>query len=92
MKKSLAILGLDSRLNAFAQQNVANVSEETGILRTLKRSNIGLSIANEIKSPTKENKINGFNNKLETFVSYKISPFDSFKLSAGYRVSDTNLL
>lgn len=91
MKKSLALLGLMLGLNAYAQQNVGNVSEEAGILSTLRASNIGLSIANEIKSSTKENKINGFYNKLETFVSYKMSSFDTFKLSAGYRVSDTNL-
>lgn len=91
MKKTLALLGLMLSLNSYAQENVENVSTESGILTTLRNSNIGLSIANEIKSTTKDNKINGFYNKLETFVSYKLTSNDSFKLSAGYFVSDTSL-
>lgn len=67
-----------------------NVSEDTGILATLRRSNIGLSIVNEIWSTNQDNSINGFKNKLETVVVYKLSPVDSFKVTAGYSVSDTN--
>ncbi len=90
MKFTLAILALTLGLTSFAQETTTNVSEESGILSTLKRNNIGLSFANEIKSSSSKNQINGFYNKLETFVSYKLSPVDSFKLSAGYRVIDTN--
>jgi len=106
MKFTLAILALALGLNAFAQETTTNVSEgtvtnvpettgtnvseETGILATLRRSNVGLSIVNEIWSTNQENKINGFKNKLETVVAYKLSPVDAFKLTAGYSVSDTN--
>ncbi len=106
MKFTLAILALALGLNAFAQETVTNVSEvtgtsvsgetgtnvseDTGILATLKRSNIGFSIVNEIWSTNKDNIINGFKNKLETVVAYKLSPVDAFKLTAGYSVSDTN--
>lgn len=87
MKKTLALLALMLGLSAYAQQNV---SDESGILGTLRNSNIGLSFANEIKSTTKDSKINGFYNKLETFIAYKMTPVDTFKLSAGYRVLDSN--
>jgi hypothetical protein len=90
MKFTLAILSLALGLNAFAQETATNVSEESGMLATLRRSNIGISFANEIRSTNLENKINGFYNKLETFIGYKLSPADAFKLSAGYYVSDTN--
>ncbi|MFI5390477.1 MAG: hypothetical protein ACHQYQ_03875, partial [Bacteriovoracales bacterium] len=73
MKITLAILALVLGLNAFAQETVTNVSEETGILGTLRRSNIGLSFANEIWSTNSDNKISGFKNKLETIVVYKLS-------------------
>lgn len=91
MKKSLALLGLLLGLNAYAQTTTESVSTDSGILNTLRNSNIGLSLANEIKTSNKNNKINGFYNKLEGFVSYKMSPVDSFKLSAGYNVTDSNL-
>src|SRR5574343_2104593 len=91
MKFTLALLCLMLGSNVFAQQTTENVSTESVILTTLRNSNIGLSIANEIYSKTKDSKINGFYNTIDAYLTYKLSPNDTFKLSAGYNVSDTNL-
>lgn len=82
MKKTLALLALMLGLSAYAQENVSAGS--VGILSTLKSANIGLSFANELKSSTSVDKIDGFYNKLEAFVAYKPTSVDTFKLSAGW--------
>jgi hypothetical protein len=86
VKKIILILTLFSS-SVFAQSESIS---EISIISTLKKSGVGISFYDEVKTTTMENKVNGVLNKTLIYLNYKPSPIDLIRITGGFNQGFNN--